>query len=308
MPLGTLDSAPPPFFKQGPSAFSKLVFFSAFSVLLMVADLRLGVSGPLRQVVAVAVYPLQWLVLQPVMGATHAAQYLQSLSSSQAREADAQYQLGLQSQRAQQVEQLSLENARLRALMGLRERVNAPALAAQVLFDAADPYSRKLVIDKGSLAAVQEGAPVLDEFGVLGQVTRVYPMVSEVTLITDARQSIPILNARSGVRGVAYGDPIPTHTALELRFMDAHVDVQAGDLLTTSGIDGVFPPGLAVAKVAQIERQADSAFARIRCEPVAKVSGALHVLVLQPVALAGLSRPETPAPASKAGAHPGRRS
>jgi rod shape-determining protein MreC len=303
MPLGTLDSSPPPFFRQGPSAVSKLVFFSALALLLMVADARFRVTTPLRSVVATALFPLQWVTMRPVVWSQSASHYFQSLDDSQSKQASAQYQLGLQSQRAQQVEQLSLENARLRALLDLRARLNAPALAAQVLYDAADPFTRKVIIDKGAMAAVQSGAPVLDELGILGQVTRVYPMVSEVTLISDRNQAIPVLNARTGARSLAFGDTSSASGQMELRFMAANADIQEGDLLTTSGVDGVYPPGLQVARVAKIERRADSAFARVACTPVARVAGSLHVLVLQPLAGQILARPpvEVPVSTSKGG-------
>jgi rod shape-determining protein MreC len=305
MPLGTLDGTPPPFFRQGPSALSKLIFFSALAILFMVGDARFHVTQPLRSLVASAIYPLQWVAMRPVIWAQGSSQYLETVSNSQHKEAAAQYQLGLQSQRALQVEQLTLENTRLRALLDMRERLNTPALAAQVLYDAADPYARKVIIDKGSLAAVLTGAPVLDESGILGQVTRVYPMVSEVTLVTDRNQAIPVLNVRTGARGLAFGESNSRTGALELRFMDANVDMVAGDLLTTSGVDGVYPPGLPVARVLKIERRADSAFARIVCEPVAKMASSLHVLVLHPLAGQILKRPEE-APVPKADAKGGK--
>lgn len=281
MPLGTLDRSPPSFFRQGPSALSKLIFFSALAVLLMVADNRFRMAQPIRTVVATVLYPVQWAVMRPILLFRNVGQHFQSLQNSQAKEAQAQYQLGLQSQRAQQVEQLVLENSRLRALLSMRDRLNMPAMAAQVLYEAADPYSRKVVIDKGALAAVQIGAPVLDEDGILGQITRVYPAHSEVTLLTDRNQAIPVLNVRTGVRGLAFGDSVVRSGNLELRFMDANVDMMAGDLLTTSGVDGVYPPGLPVARIIRADRGADSAFARISCQPVAKVAASLHVLVLR---------------------------
>jgi rod shape-determining protein MreC len=281
MPLGTLDSNPPPFFRQGPSALSKLIFFTALAVLLMVADARFYITQPLRNVTATLLYPLQWLMLRPVVWSQSAGQYFQALDDSQSNEAAAQYKLGLQSQRALQVDELLLENTRLRALLDLRQRVNVPALAAQVLYDAADPFTRKVLIDKGALAAVQPGSPVLDEAGILGQVTRVYPMVSEVTLLTDRNQAIPVLNVRTGTRALAFGESSARPSTMELRFMDTNVDMVAGDLLTTSGVDGVYPPGLPVARVTRVERRVDSAFARIQCEPLGKVSASLHVLVLQ---------------------------
>jgi rod shape-determining protein MreC len=291
MPLGTLDGTPPPFFRQGPSALSKLVVFSLLALLLAVADLRFRIVQPLRATIATVLYPLQWALLQPVRLVQSSGHYFESLADSQAREAAAQYQLGLQSQRALQVEQLALENVRLRRLLEMRERLNTPALAAQVLYDAADPYTRKVVIDKGAVAAVQAGAPVIDETGILGQVTRVYPLVSEVTLITDRDHAIPVLNTRTGARGVAYGDSSLHADAMELRFMAANADVTAGDLLTTSGVDGVYPPGLPVARVEKIERRVDAVFARIYCVPLALVAGSAHVVVLDPVSVQIAPRP-----------------
>lgn len=292
MPLGTLDGTPPPFFRQGPSALSKLTFFSALALFLMVADVRLELARPVRLAVASALYPLQWLALRPVLWVQGGAQYFESLSAAQANEAQARRQLATQSLRANQVEQLALENTRLRQLLELRTRLTTAAQAAQVLYDAADPYTRKVIIDRGALKGVLAGSPVLDEAGVLGQVTRVYPMVSEVTLVTDRDQAIPVLNTRTGARGVAFGDAAVRANGLELRFMAADADVQSGDLLSTSGIDGVYPPGLPVARVVKVEHRADSVFARIICEPLALVSAARHVIVLQPVADSQAPRPD----------------
>lgn len=303
MPLGTLDRNPPPFFRQGASAFSKLMVFSALALFLMVADTRFALTQPLRMAVATALYPVQWLVMRPVLWAQNAGSYFESLQSAQSAQEAAKQKLGLLSQRANQVEQLMLENSRLRKLLALRDRFAATGQAAQVLYDAADPYTRKVVIDKGLMNGVSAGSPVLDESGVLGQVTRVYPLVSEVTLVTDRDQAIPVLNARTGARAVAFGDPGAHAGALELRFMAANADVQAGDLLTTSGVDGVYPPGLPVARVEKVERRVESAFARIYCTPVALAAGAAHVMVLQPVSsqIPALPEPEAAPEPSKKG-------
>ncbi|HWP12847.1 MAG TPA: rod shape-determining protein MreC [Ramlibacter sp.] len=300
MPLGTLDRTPPPFFKQGPSALSKLMVCSALALFLMVADTRLRIAQPLRAVVATALYPVQWLAMRPVLLVRFGAEYFESLKSAQALEEAARRKLAQQSHRANQVEQLALENERLRKLLQLRERVNTPGRAAEVLYDAADPYTRKVVIDKGLAQGIEAGSPVIDESGVLGQVTRVYPLVSEVTLLTDREQAIPVLNARTGVRSVAYGDPSSHGSALELRFMAGNADVKPGDLLTTSGVDGVYPPGLPVARVEKVERRADSGFARITCSPQALVDGARHVMVLGPVSAQVPSRPNADDAASPA--------
>lgn len=296
MPLGTLDRDPPPFFRQGPSALSKLAVCSALAFFLMVADSRFKVMQPLRVALAAVLYPAQWLALRPVLLYQEASQYFSSLSAAQAAQQETIRKHNLQSQRANQVEQLSLENTRLRKLLGLRERLQSPAMAAQVIYDAADPYSRKVIIDKGMADHIGLGSPVLDELGVLGQVTRVYPLVSEVTLITDRDHAIPVLNTRTGARGVAFGDVSLHVDAMELRFMAANADVSPGDLLTTSGVDGVYPPGLPVARIEKVERRVDAVFARIYCIPLAMVSGAGHVVVLEAVTTQIPARPAPDVP------------
>ncbi len=304
MPLGTLDRAPPPFFRQGPSALSKLAVFSALALFLMVADSRFKVTKPLRVGLAAVLYPVQWVAMQPIELLQGGGQYFSSLRSAQTAKDDAFKKMGLLSQRANQVEQLALENARLRKLLGLRDRLQSGGMAAQVLYDAADPYTRKVVIDKGMTEKVSLGSPVLDEQGVIGQVTRVYPMVSEVTLLTDRDHAIPVLNTRTGARGVAFGDTSTHADAMELRFMAANADVLVGDLLTTSGVDGVYPPGLPVARVEKVERRVDAVFARIYCVPLGLVAGASHVMVLDPInaQISERPAPDLPLPNAKKGA------
>ena len=299
MALGTLDRSLPPFFNQGPSVVSKLVFFGALSLFLMVADARFNMTQPIRAAIATALYPVQWLALQPVHAVRGSSDYFTSLNQAQSESVQARERLALQSLRAGQVEQLAQENNRLRQLLALREQLALPVVAAEVLYDAADPYSRKLIIDRGQAHQVDLGSPVLDETGVLGQVTRVHPLVSEVTLVIDRDLAIPVLNVRTGARSLAYGDASPGGSGMELRFMGSNVDVQEGDLLTTSGVDGVYPPGLPVARVSRVEHRAESTFSKIYCVPQALTTGARHVIVVKP-ATAGLV-PSLPAVPAKRG-------
>jgi rod shape-determining protein MreC len=282
VPLGTLDRTPPAFFKQGPSAVSKLLFFSALSVLLMVADARFGVTQPLRAALSVALYPVQWLAMRPQVLAEYSGDYMQARDVAQASEREAREQLLLQARRSGQVEQLALENKQLRELLSLSKRLETKGMTAEVLYDAADPYTRKLIINKGLLDGIKASSPVMDEHGILGQVTHVLPLVSEVTLVTDREHSIPVLNTRTGARGVAYGEAGGA-PLLELRFMATNADIEVGDILSTSGVDGIYPPGVLVGKVTKVERRAETAFARILCEPVGRVQGARHVMVLDPL-------------------------
>ncbi|MFD1712634.1 rod shape-determining protein MreC [Ottowia sp. GY511] len=307
MPLETLDRSPPPFFKQGPSALSRLVFFSALALFLMVADARFHLVQPLRAAIATALYPAQWLALQPVQMVNDFTAYLTDLKTAHVTEEAARRKLAEQSQRAGQVEQLLLENNRLRGLLTLRERVQVTATAAQVLYDATDPYSRRVVIDKGQMQGIEPGSPVMDESGVLGQVTRVYPFVSEITLLIDRDQVIPVMNARTGARSVAYGDPTQHGGSMELRYMSVTEDVKEGDLLTTSGVDGVYAPGLPVAKVTRVDRRSDTSFARIVCQPLANLSAVTHVMVLTPLtppSTAALQTASAPLPGALPAARP----
>ncbi|MDP9899430.1 rod shape-determining protein MreC [Variovorax ginsengisoli] len=283
MPLGTLDRTAPPLFNQGPSALSKLIFFSALALFLMVADARFHIVQPMRQAIGTLLYPAQWLALKPVQMFVGGGRYFDDLQTAQRNESDARKALALQSERASQADALARDNARLRAMLDLRQLTTTPGRAAEVLYDAADPYTRKIVIDQGLSSGIVAGSPVIDEHGVLGQVTLVQPLASEVTLVIDRDQAIPVQNTRTGARSVAFGDASAHGNGLELRFMAANSDLQEGDLLATSGVDGVYPAGLPVAKIARIERRADSGFARIYCVPLAQVTAARYVLVLQPV-------------------------
>jgi rod shape-determining protein MreC len=297
MPLGTIDRTPPPFFRQGPSALSKLVFFSALAVFLMVADTRMHIAQPVRQALAVVLLPLQRAVAVPVEMASVGRTYLQGLVAARQAQLQAEQLAAGLAERATRAEHLAAENARLRALLALRPALTVRSLPAEVLYEAADPYSRKVFIDRGLTQGVKLGAPVIGEAGVLGQVTQVYPVTSEVTLLTDKDAAIPVLNTRTQQRSAAFG--AGRTGGLELRFMSGNADVQVGDVLHTSGLDGVYPPGLPVAKVASVERRVESGFARIALEPVARADGMRQVLVLEPIGVQLPQRPEPVEPLAK---------
>ena len=295
MLLGTIDRTPPPFFRQGPSAITKLAFFAALAIFLMAADSRWRVVAPLRAALATALLPVQQALTVPVALATQGASYLQGVKDAQGAESAARAQLARQSERAARVETLTAENVRLRALLDLQPALQVKAIAAELLYEAGDPYSRKLFINRGSRAGVVAGAPVINEAGVLGQVTEVYPLSAVVTLLVDRDAAIPVLNTRSQQRGAAFGGAAGG-SAMELRFMAGNADVQVGDLLATSGVDGVYPPGLMVARVSRIERRSDAGFARIVLLPTAAMDNLRHLLVLEPLTLQMPARPAAALP------------
>jgi len=288
MPLGTLDRRPPPFFHQGPSALTRLAVFSAVALFLMAADTRFAVTRPLRSALQVLLLPLERALSIPLQ-LTHAGgEYMSGLHAAQAEVSRAELALTAQSAKAARVDTLTAENNRLRALVDLKPALAVRSQAAEVLYEASDPFSRKIFIDRGATQGVVPGAPVIDEAGVLGQVTRVYPLSSEVTLLIDKEAAIPVLNTRTHQRSAAFG---ADGAALELRFMAGNADVRVGDLLQTSGVDGIYPPGLDVAKVVKVDPRADSSFARIALVPTASADGVRHVLVLEPMAVQLPARP-----------------
>lgn len=309
MPIETVEESTPPPFRRGQGPLARLALLSALALFLMVADARFHALQPLRAAVATVLYPAQWLALQPVQWGRSALGYFTELKTLQTERDVARRTLVAQAQRAGQVEQLLLENNRLRALLQLKERLPVPSQAAQVLYDATDPYGRRVVIDKGQLQGIQVGSPVMDEAGVLGQVTRVYPLMSEVTLLTDGDQVTPVVNTRTGVRTIVYGHYAQGHSGLELRYVVADDDLRAGDLLATSGLDGVYPPGLPVAVVDAAPTESSSGTTTVACTPIAHVHGARFVMVLTPrddepaaeAAAAAGAPAEVPAPASRKG-------
>jgi rod shape-determining protein MreC len=242
MSLDTLDHRAPSLFKQQASRTSQLALYSALALFLMVADARFKITTPVRSALSVALSPVQWVVAQPVLAYQNASRYAEVQQQAVAREDAARKELVVMAQRAELADELIKENEHLRSMLELRERSLTPGQVAEVVYDSPDPYTRRVVIDKGQADGVEPGSPVLDEKGVIGQVTRVYPTRAEVTLLIDRDQAIPVFNPRTGARSVAYGDASSTRAGgLELRFMPSNADVQVGDLLTTSGIDGLYP-------------------------------------------------------------------
>ena len=286
-----MEHTPPPFFKTGPTPLARLLIFSALSVTLLIADARFNYLSPLRQIAGLILYPLQRVAAAPAGITRRIGEYFVTQSSLREDNNRLVEEKLANAPGVQQLKALQAENRHLRALLATRERVNANAKTAEILYAGRDPFSRKVIIDKGLNDDVRGGQAVVDAQGVVGQVTRAYPWLAEVTLLTDKGQAVPVQNVRSGLRGVVFGTG--QDGVLDLRFMPVNADVQNGDQLVTSGIDGTYPPGLPVAEVASIDRSATLMFARITCKPVSGVASYPQVLVL------GWQRdlPEAPEPA-----------
>jgi rod shape-determining protein MreC len=285
---------PPPFFHRGPSPLSRLAFFGLLSLALLFTDTRYRYLENVRQIVAVALYPLQRAVQMPGEALAFVGTYFSSQRALAGDNAQLKQQLLADAPLLQSYPQLEQENARLRAMLAVEARFHGAATAAEVLYSGRDPFTQKIFVDKGDAAGVLAGQAVIDDIGVVGQVTRVFPNMAEVTLVTDKDHAVPVKVERSGVRSVMYG--AGTGRLPELRFLSPNAEVQPGDRLVTSGIDGTYPAGLAVAQVASVERETGQMFARVTCKPLAGVDASQHVLILGSAA-ATMSRPEEPAEA-----------
>lgn len=273
-----MEHTPPPFFKRGPAPLVRLFFFASLSLALLVLDARFHYAEGLRGVLAAAAYPLQ-------RGATAPIDFLRTVGdyfSTQAQLFEDNATLRAKnlalSQAAQRYETAEAEAAQLRRLIGAAEKLQVKSIPAEILYAGRDPFSHKIFLNLGERQGVKPGSPVADEAGVIGQVTRVHPLVSEVTLITDQDHVVPVQVVRNGLRAIAFGGG--PSGMLELRLTAGNAEIQNGDRLVTSGIDGVYPAGLPVATVVRIERDTENSFARVICRPVAGVDRGRFVLVL----------------------------
>ena len=288
--MSVAGHAPPPFFRRGLAPVARLIFFLALALALLIIDLRYRTLEWVRLTVATAAWPLQRVAYLPIDAGGDVSNYFSRLSILIAEnEQLRQRQLNTANLLLRQ-KHLEDENRRLRVLMEMKERHPVEGRIAEILYAARDPFARRVIIDKGTQQGIEAGQAVVDEIGVIGQVVRVFPLTSEVSLLTDKDQAIPIQVQRNGLRAVLEGAGAGV---MELRFLATNAEVEVGDVLITSGLDGVYLAGLPVAKVIEIDRSNSYSFSRIRCAPLAGVERRGLVLVMG--SRSGLpERPEEP--------------
>jgi rod shape-determining protein MreC len=274
-----MDRSPPPFFRQGPSANARLLFFGLLSLGLLIADARFDALGGLRQGIGNVLYPVQRVLLVPRDSLALASGYVTEITGLRQENAELKRIEALNAKALLQIEQLANENKRLRDLAGARERASVRSVLAEVLYETRDPFTRKLVLDKGAQQQVALGQPVIDAKGLVGQVTRVFQFSSEMTLVTDRNMTVPVVLQRTGMRSVAFGGAAPGR--MELRYLASSADLKEGDLLTTSGLDALYPPGLPVGRVERVERGGDDDFVKVLIAPTAEIQNNHLLVVLQ---------------------------
>jgi rod shape-determining protein MreC len=272
-----MEYSPPPLFKQGAPARVKVTVFALIAIVLLVVDARMGLLAGVRTVAATVLYPMQMAAMLPRDAVGNMGVYFSSVSTLQKQVQALKNQELAQARLLQQAQFQMAENIHLRRLMDGKQQLPVQSQMAEILYDARDPSTRRIVINRGSRDDVTPGLPVIDHAGVVGQVTRVFPFTSEVTLLTDKDQAIPVQVLRSGLRSIVYGRG---HSGqLDLRFVAQDADIQVGDVLVTSGLDGMYPAGLAVARVTQVEK-ATGSFGRVVGLPLAGIDRNRQVLVI----------------------------
>ncbi len=282
----------PAFFHRGPSPLARLAFFGMLSIALLFLDTRYRYLEGIRQIAAIILYPAQRAIEMPGEAVAFVGRYFADKARLAEENVELRQALTAQGPVAQAYPQVRDENERLKTLLDLQGRYGGAGTAVEVLYTGRDPFTQKLFVNKGVQGGLAPGEAVLDERGVVGQVTRVFPYMAEVTLVTDKDQAVPVKVERSGVRSVLFGNG--TGRAPDLRFTAPSADVRIGDRLLTSGIDGTYPPNLPVAEVVDIERDTGQMFARIATRPLSGVDRSQYLLVLGQAA-ASPARPEEPA-------------
>lgn len=269
------------FFNRGPSPIVRLVFFAMLSLLLLFIDARYRYLETTRSALSVLVSPIQQLATIPGVLWHQAGDFYitQSAQNKLANENEAMLQQHqLDAAQLLQLQALQQENQQMRNLADLPQPSGFTTQLAEILYAERNVFQRKVLISKGANADVQIGQVVMDEAGIVGQITRVYPGLAEVTLITEKDHAVPVQVLRNGLRTIVFGSG--DIGQLSLRYMPVSADIHDDDILITSGIDGIYPPGIPVAKITKIEHDPVYPFARVTCLPLGGVDNHRHLLIL----------------------------
>lgn len=272
------------FAKKGIKPSSKLIVLAIASVALMLLDNRYAAVQHIKGYAATAIYPLQWLANQPVSLYRYVSGFIQSQANLIADNKRLSEENGRLKLLAARSELQARELAEMKKLYGLQQSGIRITGGAEVISNSKDPLSDKLIINKGSSSGLKEGDAVIDQNGLIGQITQVQPLSAELTLLTNSKTIIPVVVARTGVRSLLYGGG----GEVGLRYFPADADLRAGDILLTSGLDSIYPKGIPVAEVKQVSRTAGTPYYHVGLKPLAGHRSSRYVLVLpqqQPTAL-----------------------
>lgn len=271
-----------PLFVREMGLSTRFALYVLVCLFLLGLDARYSALAWARGGLSTVLHPLQQVLAMPWEWSQEVAGFF--VNHGELKRENARLRMERDRMRIAQQDRLTLlaENDTLRRLMALPARPGTQPQVAEIIQTVPSPFSRKVIINRGQADGLGVGWPVVDAAGLVGQVTRGYPLTSEVTLLTDRDQGAPVQNLRNGLRLIVSGTG--SDRLLEVRFLDMHADIKEGDLLYTSGIDGTYPAGIPVAQVVKTEPPHNTPFARAYCRPLGGVGRYRHVVVLKPVA------------------------
>ncbi|MEK9812413.1 MAG: rod shape-determining protein MreC [Bordetella sp.] len=273
-----LSQSPPAFFRQGLSARIKLAIALTAAVVVMQLDRRFVIATPLRQGVSVILYPVTEALLMPRDFAYWAGERLQSVSEL-ANEVDRlRDEKTDKAQTLLLVNQLRSDNENLRALLNLKSTAFPESRAGEVRASLKDGLARKVLINLGLDQGLSVGDPVINSDGVIGQVSRVFPLTSEMRLLSDEQLFVPVFLPGSGVRGITQGNGQADE--FRVRYVNLAAELKEGDEIVTSGLDGLYPAGLPVGRVSLVVPAAQGQFPTVTAIPAASVARYKEVLVI----------------------------
>ena len=265
-------------FIRGPSVTFRMAVLVVASIALMTADHRWHSLEFVRSTLSSVIYPLQYSIDLPIQlfywvdeSISSQQDLLEKNREFEVRHLENRVQL-------QKLDIIEKENDRLRKLLSATPKTTERLLISEIINVDLDPYKQLILLNKGSSSDVYQGQPIIDAFGIMGQIVHVGLMSSTAMLITDASHAIPLQINRNGLRAIAYGSG--KIDQLNLRYLPHNVDIKVGDLLITSGLGGTFPANFPVAIISKVERPAGEPFADIEAVPHAQLDKSREVLLV----------------------------
>ncbi|MDH4869655.1 rod shape-determining protein MreC [Pseudomonas sp. BN515] len=267
-----------PLFTKGPSLGVRLLVFAVLSAALMVVDARFDTLKPMRSQMGLVLTPFYWLADLPVRVWDGVSDQFTSRSTLIAENEKLKAESLLMQRRLQKLATLTEQNVRLRELLNSSALVDEKVLVSELIGVDPNPFTHRILIDKGEKDGVFLGQPVLDARGLMGQVVEVMPYTARVLLLTDTTHSIPVQVNRNGLRAIASGTGNPER--LELRHVADTADIKEGDLLVSSGLGQRFPAGYPVATVKEVIHDSGQPFAIVRAVPTAALNRSRYMLLV----------------------------
>ncbi|MGE7961689.1 rod shape-determining protein MreC [Pseudomonas sp. NPDC089918] len=267
-----------PLFTKGPSLGVRLLVLAVLSVALMVVDARFTLLKPVRSQMSLVLMQSYWITDLPQRLWQGVASQFGSRTELVAENEKLKTENLLLQGRMQKLAALTEQNVRLRELLNSSALVNEKVEVAELIGMDPNPFTHRIIINKGERDGVILGQPVLDARGLMGQVVELMPYTSRVLLLTDTTHSIPVQVNRNGLRAIASGTGNPER--LELRHVADTADIKEGDLLVSSGLGQRFPAGYPVATVKEVIHDSGQPFAIVRAVPTAALNRSRYLLLV----------------------------